>query len=316
MSIAITGANGFIGQALCEHLKSKQIAAIGLCRKTPAPKNAEFKNSSISFREVSTPWGEPQLSEALNGCNTVVHLAGRAHQLAGDDPEEELELQLAAHLELSKAVAHAAKKAGVKRLVFVSSAKVLGESSGGGVFMHDSPPAPEDAYAKAKWQTEQWLQSFCHCEKIELVIIRPGLVYQKNAKGNLASLQKAIDLYLPLPLSSIRNRRDLVGLDNLLELIEVCIEHPKAANQTFLASDNKPLSTPDLIRLIAQSRDKTPMLIPLPISILNTLALLFGKTQMLEKITGNFAMDIAHTCDTLGWQPRLSPAQILCGKSK
>lgn len=315
MPIAITGANGFIGQALCQHLESKQITATGLCR-TVLPAKAGLENSFVNLCEVSTPWAEPQLSEALNGCNTIVHLAGRAHQLAGEDPEKELELQLNAHLELSKIVARSAKKAAVKRIVFISSAKVLGESSGGGVFMHDSPPAPEDAYAKAKWQTEQWLQSFCHTEKIELVIIRPGLVYQKDAKGNLASLQKAIDLYLPLPLSSIRNRRDLVGLDNLLELIEVCIEHPKAANQTFLVSDNKPLSTPELIRLIAQSRNKKPMLIPLPISILNTFALLFGKTQMLEKITGNFAMDITHTCDTLGWQPRLTPAQILCGESK
>ncbi len=194
--------------------------------------------------------------------------------------------------------------AGVKRFVFISSIKVNGEATARGkAFQADGVPAPEDAYGQSKLEAEQGLVKLAAETGIEVVIIRPPLVYGPGVKGNFASMIKLVEKGLPLPLGAINNKRSLVGIDNLVDLVIRCIDHPAAANQVFLAGDGEDLSTTELLRAVGKAMGKPARLIPVPVGLLQFGATLLGKKAMAQRLLGSLQVDISKTCELLDWQP-------------
>eukprot|EP01034_Spumella_vulgaris_P024920 gene24920-31314_t len=242
-------------------------------------------------------------SDALDGVSLVVHSAARVHimQDRSVDPLAAFRLvNVAGTLNLARQAA----ASGVKRFVFVSSVKVNGESTAiGQAFSENDMTSPQDAYGQSKHEAEQGLRQVGAETGMELVIIRPPLVYGSGVKANFAALMRAVQRGWFLPLGAINNQRSLVALDNLVDLIVNCLHHPKAANQTFLVSDGQDLSTTELVRGIAQAAMVSPRLLPVPVNVLRALASLVGKDDAVERLCGNLQVDIAKARDLLGWVP-------------
>jgi len=204
-------------------------------------------------------------------------------------------------------LAQQAVDAGVTRFIFISSIKVNGEqTSCGRVYTAEDLPAPEDAYGISKYEAEQGLLQIAADTGLEVVIIRPPLVYGPGVKGNFSSMMRVVKKGYPLPLGSINNKRSLVALDNLVDLIITCINHPAAANQVFLAGDGEDLSTTELLRGVAKAAGVSSRLIPVPVSVLRFVASLLGKKEVSQRLLGSLQVDISKTRDLLGWTPPLS----------
>jgi nucleoside-diphosphate-sugar epimerase len=204
-------------------------------------------------------------------------------------------------------LARQAVVAGVKRFIYISSIKVNGEQTSiAQQFAAADTPAPEDAFGISKWEAEQGLQQLATETDMDIVIIRPGLVYGPGAKGNFSSLVRLVEKGLPLPLGAIRNKRSLVALDNLVDLIITCIDHPAAANQVFLAGDGQDLSTTELLRGVAQAMGKPSRLVPVPTSLLMLGATLLGKKAVAQRLLGSLQVDISKARDLLGWEPPIT----------
>ena len=201
-----------------------------------------------------------------------------------------------------------AAAAGVRRFVFVSSIKVNGEDTPSGRrFSNGDAPTPQDPYGISKMEAEQGLRQIAADTGMEVVIVRPPLVYGPGVKANFAALMRAVQRGIPLPLTSVtHNRRSFVALDNLVDLLITCIDHPAAANQTFLVSDGEDLSTADLLRRLGSAMEKPARLFPVPPSLLQLGANLLGKGDMAQRLLGNLQVDISHTRQTLGWTPPVS----------
>jgi nucleoside-diphosphate-sugar epimerase len=287
--VVITGAGGFIGRRLHEALSQDGAELVAVSR-----------TSGLNVGDIgaSTDW-----SRALSPGATVVHLAGRAHVLDQRDARD-----LAVFREVNTAgtrrLALEAARIGVRRLVFVSSIGVLGTSTDGrGPFTTEDPPAPTEPYAQSKAEAEEALWEIAAETGLEVCIIRPPLVYGPGAVGNFRRLMQLARSGIPLPLGSVRNSRSLVALDNLIDLIRICISHPRAAGQTFLVSDGVTISTPDLIRGIAAAMGKRARLVPVPVNLLRLGGRVLGKSAELDRLLGSLEVDITHTRETLGWSP-------------
>jgi len=302
MKVAVTGANGFVGQALCQYLDRQGIPSLPLTRQ------AQDLGSLQSH--VLPPLGNVEaLSNILQGCHALVHLAARTHQ-ASASPYADIEQFRETNVALSEKIAEAAALAGVQRFIFISSIKVYGNghtrtSSLPSTlpYSHTSKAAPEDAYGLTKLEAEEALKMSCAKNGLELVIIRPPLIFSPHAKGNIAALVKAIRYKIPLPLASIRNQRDVLSLDNLCSLIALCLTHPNATQNEWLASDGAPLSTADMIRLLATAHELQANLFSVPLKALELLAKLTRKEDALQKLSGNLEVDSTLTRECLGWQP-------------
>jgi len=204
-------------------------------------------------------------------------------------------------------LAKQAASEGVKRFIFISTIKVNGEATVlGEPFQADDLPAPEDAYGLSKLEAEQGLKLLAAETGMEVVIIRPPLVYGRGVKGNFGSMIKLVEKEIPLPFGAIHNKRSLVGIDNLVDLIVRCIDHPAAANQVFLAGDGQDLSTPELVRSLAMAMGKRTRLISLPTGVLKFGATLLGKRALADRLLGSLQVDITKTRELLEWQPRHS----------
>lgn len=252
--------------------------------------------------DANTNW-----SAALVGVETIVHCAARVHVIH-DEVEDPLTEYRRINVEGTLNLARRAVTAGVRRFIFISSIKVNGESTQPGrPFNAEDVPAPEDAYGISKAEAEAGLQQLAHETRMELVIIRPVLVYGPGVKGNFASLLRWLQCGLPLPLGSIKNnRRSLLALDNLVDLICICINHPRAAGQTFLVSDDEDLSTIDLLQRMSQVIGYPTRLLPVPLAALRLAARVLGKSNMVERLIGSLQVDITKTRDLLGWRPLLT----------
>ncbi|MFE8073379.1 SDR family oxidoreductase [Marinobacteraceae bacterium S3BR75-40.1] len=298
--ILVTGASGFVGGHLIARLSAQSAVSVrGAVRTKPADERSEL----VAVGEIneSTDW-----SEVLQGRRVVVHTAARAHIMddAVADPLTEFRsVNVVGTLNLARQAA----EAGVKRFIFISSIKVNGEQTlPGKPFTVADKPAPEDSYGVSKMEAEQGLLSIASETDMELVIIRPPLVYGPGVKGNFASMTKLVGKGIPLPLGAINNRRSLVGLDNLVDLILTCIDHPGAANQTFLAGDGEDLSTSELLRRVAKAMGKPSRLIPVPAGLLRFGAALLGRRAVGQRLLGSLQVDISSTRERLGWAPPLS----------
>lgn len=293
--VFLTGATGFIGQALCKCLSKLGISVV-----------APIRNHKKVFSEnIETPIidGFNGFSKQLSrqtGISTVIHVAALAH-VTGLELEHFLKMNTETTLELAKTAA----SVGVKRFIFISSIGVNGVSNKI-PFTIQEEPKPSEPYAVSKWHAEIGLKQIAKETGMEVVIIRPPLVYGPNAPGNFGRLLKLAQKNWPLPFGAIDNKRDLVGIDNLVDLIVRCITHPKAANKTFLVSDDRNMSTTELLKLMILTSGKNPKLIPIPVIFLKFIAMLFGKKSVIERLCGNLQVDISHTKETLRWKPPIS----------
>lgn len=245
--------------------------------------------------------------EILAGASTVLHTAARVH-IMNDRAVDPLQAFQVVNTAGTLTLARQAAAAGVRRFVFVSSVKVNGETTLlGHRFRHDDAPRPLDPYGVSKAEAEQGLHELAKKTGMEVVIVRPPLVYGPGVKANFAALMRAIQHGLPLPLGAVtHNRRSLVALDNLVDLLITCIDHPAAANQTFLVSDGEDLSTTDLLRRMARAMNVPARLLPVPPALLKLGAGLMGKGDMAQRLLGSLQVDITHTRETLGWAPPIS----------
>lgn len=299
--IAVTGANGFVGQSLIQRLsKERLIEATALQRRPPENPLAEI--IYLSAPDLRSPQGWGPL---LQDIDVVIHAAARVHIMhdRSTDPLTEFRaLNVSGTLDLAREAA----RSGVRRFVFLSSIKVNGEATSERPFRATDTPAPQDAYGISKLEAETALRELSTEVGMEWVIVRPPLVYGPGVGANFGSLMRWIARGVPLPLGNIQNRRSLVGLDNLVDLLVVCATHPAAANQIFLISDGEDLSTTDLVRKIANALSVPARLLPIPATWLRRCAMLLGKTAVADRICDSLQVDIEPTCNTLGWSPPVS----------
>lgn len=294
--IFLTGSTGFVGQALCKTLPSEQLVIFG--RKKNDIPSARFHQGIISSKTDYT--------DALSGIDVVIHSAARVHMMT-DDSANPLEAYREVNTYGTLNLASQAAKAGIKRFIFVSSVKVNGETTvGEQVFRFDDVPSPQDAYGISKAEAEAGLLNLAKETGMEVVIIRPPLVYGAGVKANFAAMLNLAKKNLPLPLGAINNLRSMVALDNLVDLIQTCISHPKAANQIFLVSDDFDISTTTLLTTMTLAYGKTPRLLPFPVSLIKGLATLVGKSTVADRLCGSLRIDIQHTKNTLNWAPPIS----------
>ena len=300
--ICITGANGFIGNALCKSLKSPNNHIRGFVRVIDLDNNySETERISVGDISSKTNW-----KDHLNGFDCIIHCAGITNQLGGI---KDINVYNFVNIDGTKRLAEQAAEVGVKRLVFLSSVKVNGESKDQITkqkFSHKDKSNPNDSYAISKLEAEKALWEISSRTGLEVVVVRLPLVYGYGAKGNLERLIKLVKSRVPLPLSLVKNQRSMIGIDNLIDLLIRCIDHPEASGKTFLASDGEDLSTPELIKLIASSMGRKANLFPFPISMLKFLGSVFRRREEINRLVGSLRIDDSYTKEILNWTPPLS----------
>ena len=293
--VLVTGSSGFIGKNLISFLKEKkEFSLVTVSRDDPKLDDDTKNHFQISSIGSSTDWSKP-----LKGVDLVIHLAGIAHRTGTREEYEEINVNGALR------VAKQAIDARVKRLIYISSVKVNGEKTYlGKAFKADDLPNPQDSYAKSKYKVESELRRISIESDLEVVIIRPALVYGPGVKSNLLSLMKWIKKRLPLPLGGVDNKRSFVSITNLNSFIYICLTHPKAGNETFLVSDQNPISISKLIEKLSLSLNTNiPFFVPFPKFILSTLLSMIGKGEVATKLLESLEVDIEKNSKLLGWQP-------------
>lgn len=304
--IFVTGANGFVGSALVEQLASiKNYQVV-------APVRREFAELAAGVVPIYVEADYLISGELpLTGVDVVVHCAARVHVMSETtrDPLREFRK---INVEGTLRLAEQAALAGVKRFVFISSVKVNGElTTLGKPFTADDEPAPSDPYGISKMEAEQQLRLLGLRTGLEIVIIRPVLVYGPGVRANFRSLMSWVNKGYPLPLGAVRNKRSLVSLGNLVDLIVTCLEHPGAANQTFMVSDDDDMSTTELLVRMSTALGRRPYLVPVPMSVLLMGTALLGRRAVGMRLCGSLQVDISKTQDLLDWNPPLSVEHAL-----
>ncbi len=300
-AVLVTGANGFVGRALCETL-----AASGrrVRRAVRAAAPAMADTFAVGDVGAGTDW-----RSALEGISCVVHLAARTHVLR-ETAADALAEYRRVNVEGTRALAEQAARAGARRLVFMSSVKVNGEATDRPYTENDAP-RPEDAYGLSKWETEQALARIAAGTGLEVVVLRPPLVFGPGVKGNFLRLMDLVARRLPLPLASITNRRSLIYAGNLADAVVGAIDAPRAAGRTYLLADGEDVSTPDLVRALARALGIRPRLLPCPLAMLQLGAALTGKRAELARLTGSLQVDGSRARHELDWLPRVDLARGL-----
>ncbi|MCF2918008.1 SDR family oxidoreductase [Pseudoalteromonas sp. Cn5-37] len=293
--IALTGYTGFVGNELLKTLVPDDVLLLG--------RKALLSYPHFNFFDLSDTQSL-SLQNALRSVDVLIHSAARVH-IMDDTSRDPLKEFRAINTDGTLKLAEQAAQAGVKRFIFVSSIKVNGESTTGKQPFSDADePAPEDPYGISKAEAEQQLLELGEQTGMEIVIIRPPLVYGEGVKANFASLMKLVGKGLPLPFKLItKNKRSLVSVYNLVDLIKVCIEHPNAANKVFLASDDHDLSTAEMVALMAKVQGKPNLAIPVPLWCFKLAGKVFDKQEVIDRLTGSLQLDITHTKNTLNWTP-------------
>jgi nucleoside-diphosphate-sugar epimerase len=305
VKVLITGATGFVGGRLAQ--------VLGGLFGNDLRCAVRRESATACGHQVVIPGLDSTMdwSHALGGRHAVVHASARAH-IMKDDAVDSLAEYRRINVAGTLNFARQAAAAGVKRFIFISSIKVNGERTATDRrFCPSDVATPEDFYGISKHEAELGLRALAAETGMEVVIIRPPLVYGPGVKGNFASMIKLVGRGLPLPLGAVHNKRSLVALDNLVDLIITCIDHPGAANQTFLVSDGEDISTTKLLQGVAQAMGKPSRLIPVPASVLQFAATLLGKKAVAQRLLGSLQVDISHTQKCLNWSPPLTVKQGL-----
>ncbi len=297
MNLLVTGATGFIGNSLFERLLvESSYTPVAATRTDNINKSPYVSVGDIS---ADTNW-----SIALSGIEVVIHAAGRAH-ISDETHDKSLVEYRRVNTEGTLNLAYQAADKGIRRLVFISSIGVSGELSDQ-PFREQDTPNPVNPYTISKLEAEQGLREIAAETGMEVVIIRPPLVYGSQAPGNFYRLLHMISQSFPMPFGAIHNRRSFVALDNLVDLIVTCIDHPAAANQIFLAADGEDLSTTVLLQKIGKAMGKSTRLIPVPVGLLKLVASMLGKKAVAERLCGSLQVDISKARELLGWEPPIS----------
>lgn len=297
MKLFVTGSSGLVGRSVVHTARKNNLHVLGQTR------GSNLHGAPTFFSEIKahTDW-----SSALHDVDCVVHCAARVHQM-NEGEHSPIDAYREVNTFGTLNLARQAARLGVKRFVFISSIKVNGEFTVSGTpFVSSSNQVPTDPYGLSKYEAEQGLWEIAAETGLEVVIIRPPLVYGPGVKANFLSMMRWIEKGIPLPLGAIHNQRSLVFLDNLVDLILTCCVHPDAKGETFLVSDNDDVSTSRLLRIVAKAMGKANRMLPVPMSWLNLAAWLIGKPQVAQRLCGNLQVDISHTMDTLGWMPPYS----------
>lgn len=299
--ILVTGATGFVGKALVKKLVDDGFSTRACIRRSGIVVSDAAQTVHVPDLSPEVDW-----RAALEGVSIVMHAAARVHVMAdrAADPLEEFRrVNVAGTVNLARQAA----LAGVTRFVFISSIKVNGEATQPRrPFSADDEPAPLDSYGISKMEAERALREIASQTGMEVVIVRPPLVYGPGVKANFASMMRWLRRGVPLPLGAIHNARSLVALDNLVDLLVTCVTHPAAAGQVFLVSDGEDVSTTELLRRAAQAMGRSAHLLPIPSSWLEGAAALLGKTDVAQRLCGSLQVDIEKTRQLLGWRPPLT----------
>lgn len=294
--VIVTGGSGFVGSAVCHWLWSNGIYTEAVVRR-----KQESPYPIRVVEDLATSSGMDCLVSSLLPSDIFVHLASRAHVVNDEAPEPIFEYRRI-NVNVTLELARKAALAGLKRFVFISSIGVNGNINTR-PFTAADQPNPAEPYALSKWEAEQGLWKIQRETGMEVVIIRPPLVYGTGAPGNFGSLVRWVEKGVPLPLGALHNKRSLVGIDNLVDLIIRCLDHPAAANQVFLAGDGEDLSTTELLRGVGKAMGKPARLIPVPAGLLQFGATLLGRKAMAQRLLGSLQVDISKTCELLDWKP-------------
>jgi len=292
MRIVVTGASGFVGTTLCRELLARGHAVRAVVRHANRGGAIPFKTEEIEVPDIA---GEFDRRALFEGSDAVVHLAAVAHRAA-----DEVTLRRV-NVDATTRLADAAAGS-VRRFVFLSSVKVHGDDSGSGTYSESDTPQPEDAYGESKLEAEKLLTEISVRSGMELVILRPPLVYGPWVKANFLRLLRWVNSGLPLPFASIRNRRSLIYVGNLVDAIARCVEHP-AASGPFLVSDEETVSTPELVSRIARSLGRSERLFSAPPTLLRLAGSLLGRSDEIRRLTGDLAVDTSKVRRQLGWRP-------------
>ncbi len=307
MKILVTGANGFVGKALIKKIhECSDNTIVATTRNVNQNTSKRIKYINLGQMTNHTDW-----SSALRNVDAVVHTAARVH-IMKESAENALDEFRKVNVDATVNLARQANDAGVKRFVFLSSIKVNGEHTIlGKPFTEYVDFIPTDPYALSKYEAEQALLKLSSSTNMEIVIIRPPLVYGPGVKANFSSMMRLVSYSIPLPLGLINNKRSLIGLENLVDFITVCLSHPKAANQVFVVSDNEDVSTTELLTKIAQALNKKLWLIKIPVSLLLYLSKLVGKQNVAKRLFESLQVDSSKSRELLNWVPQTTMMQQL-----
>jgi len=303
--VLVTGANGFVGRAVCKTLLEAGYVVHAATRQ-PLPLDPD---SQLIPCQIGNIDGETDWSAALDGCSFVIHLAARTHVLRETDSDP-----TSAYRSTNTAgtinLAQQAAKAGVRRFIFLSSIKVNGEGRNA-AYTEKDDPNPQDDYGRSKWEAEQQLRGVAANVPMDVTILRPPLVYGPHVGANFLQLMKIVDRSIPLPFGNVQNQRSILYVENLADLIKHCLNASSTSGETFLVDDSDPLSTPDLVQGIATALKRAPRLIPFPLTLVETAARMVGQAERLNRLTGSLHIDRSHLTETLKWQPPYTMAEGL-----
>lgn len=295
--VLVTGANGFVGRPLCEEMLRQ---GWGVKAAVRLPNQLPVVAEVVTIKNIGcgTDW-----KDALRGVDVVIHLAARVHVMH-ENARNPLEEFHKVNVAGSGHLARSAAASGVKRLVYVSSIGVNGLSTTMcRPFSEADAPAPHNAYALSKWEAEQALHRVAQETGLEVVIVRPPLVYGSGAPGNFAQMMRVLQKVIPLPLASVRNLRSLIYVGNLVDALILCATHPAAAGQTYLVNDGEDVATPDLLRCLGEAMGRPARLFPCPPALLKFAGRLIGKAGQVERLLGSLQVDSGKIRRELGWTP-------------
>lgn len=296
--ILLTGATGFVGSGLLRYATHRVDLQWRAAVRRPVEITGCSQVYPVGDLNSTTNW-----SEALVGVDVVIHTSARVHVM-DDNASDPLAEFRNANVDGTLGLAKQAAQAGVRRFVFISSIKVNGEDTEPGQsYRADDTPNPVDPYGMSKREAEDALRELAQSTGMEVVIIRPVLVYGPGVKANFRSMMRWLSAGIPLPLGSIGNNRSLVYLGNLADLILTCAEHPAAGNQTFLVSDGEDLSTTQLLRRLGSALGNPARLLPVPTALLRVVASCLGRRAVAQRLCGSLQVDISKNSEILGWKP-------------
>ena len=298
VKILITGATGFVGEAVARQLNiQKGIQVIAAVRKKVMNLPSNIEQVMVDDLSATTDY-----ADRFADIDVVIHAAARVHVMQ-DDASDPLAEFRKVNVEGTLNLARQAAASGVKRFIFISSIKVNGEATNESPFTPDDTITTKDPYGKSKWEAEQGLFKLAETTGMEVVVIRPPLIYGPGVKANFMKMMQAMQKGLPLPLGAVQNQRSLVALDNLVSFIVCCVDHPKAANEVFLIADGEDVSTTELLRKIAKAFGKKAMLLPVPVGLMMFVAKLIGKADVASRLFGSLQVDSSKARELLGWKP-------------